>query len=72
MNAPYYQSGDGFVLNHGMKLDRSLTALALAKHLAVLKNPFASALEHKLAEDCIDQITEAMKASFPENVEALR
>lgn len=73
MGKAYYAAGAGFVVHHsGSRLDRGLTAVALAKHLAVLKNPLASPLEHKLAEDCLTQITEAMKASFPDNVEALR
>jgi len=71
MTGAYYTAGDGHVLHHsGAKLTAPMALVALGKHLATTKNPMASPAEIDVARTCVDEITAAMKASFPDRSEA--
>lgn len=65
MTRPYYATGAGFVHHHsGARLTRSMAMESLSRHLADSLKPFISQADRDFANACVDQITEAMAASF--------
>lgn len=70
MSGPYYWPGDGFVGHASGKLTAAMAMASLAKHITTTKNPLASPAEIDVARTCVDEITAAMKASFPDRSEA--
>lgn len=71
MSKTAYAIGAGFIVHSsGLRLDRTMAAFALSKHLADSLKPFATPDERAHARACVDQITEAMKASFSDTPEA--
>lgn len=71
MSKPSYATGAGFIVHSsGLRLTRDMAAYALSKHLADSLKPFATDKEREFSRACVDQITEAMKASFPDTPEA--
>lgn len=65
MDGIYYAKGAGFVHHHsGARLTRSMAMESLSRHLADSLKPFITQADREFANACVDQITEAMAASF--------
>ena len=65
MTQVLYAIGAGFIVHHsGARLTRPMAVDSLSRHLADSLKPFATADERDFARTCVDQITEAMAASF--------